>query len=115
MSASAPFVRGTEAEWEVAGVGVRRQILGYGDDLMMVRVAFDAGATGALHHHPHRQATYVAAGRFEVTVGEEVQQLDQGDCFFAIAEVPHGVRALTAGMLVDTFTPARADFLTATS
>jgi hypothetical protein len=27
--------------------------------------------------------------------------------------VPHGVRALEAGTLIDTFTPARADFLAA--
>lgn len=109
---SQPFVRGDDAAWEIMGPGVRRQILGHGDDLMIVRVEFEAGAAGALHHHPHRQATYVAAGRFEVTVGDVSRTLAAGDCFFAAAEVPHAVRALDAGTLIDSFTPARADFLT---
>jgi quercetin dioxygenase-like cupin family protein len=111
--ASQPFVRGAEAAWETTAAGVRRQVLGHGDDLMIVRVEFEAGAVGAVHHHPHRQATYVVAGRFEITLGDERRTLGAGDCFFAAAEVPHGVRALEAGTLIDTFTPARADFLAA--
>ena len=112
-SSSRPFVRSADTQWESVGVGVRRQILGHGPDLMVVRVDFDEGAVGALHHHPHRQATYVAAGRFEVTLGGDKQTLGPGDCFFAAADVPHAVVALERGTLIDTFTPARADFLAA--
>jgi len=108
---SAPFVRTAEASWHQMAPGVRRQILGHGEDLMMVRVEFEAGAVGAVHHHPHRQVTFVAVGTFEVTVGDERATLEPGDCFFAKADVPHGVRALEASTLVDVFTPAREDFL----
>jgi quercetin dioxygenase-like cupin family protein len=111
MASSEPFVRSVETAWESTAAGVRRQILGYGDDLMIVRVDFEAGAVGSLHQHPHRQATYVAAGRFEVTLGGDRRTLEAGDCFFAAAGVPHAVRALEAGTLIDSFTPARADFL----
>jgi len=105
------IVRTSDAQWETTGPGVRRQILGHGPDLMMVRVDFEAGAVGALHHHPHRQVTWVAAGAFDVTVGGEKQTLRTGDCFFAMAEVEHGVVAREAGTLIDVFTPAREDFL----
>lgn len=105
------FTLSIETAWETPANGLRRQILGYGDDLMIVRVDFDEGAVGAIHHHVHRQATYVSAGRFEVTVGDERRVLAAGDCFFAPANVPHGVRALAAGTLIDAFTPARFDFL----
>ena len=108
-----PFVLGRDVAWEVMDDGVRRQILAHGPDLMLVRVEFEAGAVGRIHSHPHRQATYVAAGRFEVTVGGEVRDLAAGDSFFAVADVTHGVRALAAGTLVDCFTPAREDFLEA--
>ena len=108
-----PFVQAADVRWSAVAPGVRRQILGHGPDLMMVRVEFEAGAVGAVHHHPHRQATYVAAGRFEVVVGDERRVLAAGDTFFARADVPHGVTALEAGALVDVFTPARADFLAA--
>jgi quercetin dioxygenase-like cupin family protein len=113
MTGSGPFVFGHDVAWERMDDGVRRQILTHGPDLMLVRVEFEAGAVGKLHHHPHRQATYVATGRFEVTVGTEVRTLEAGDSFFAVADVPHGVRALAAGTLVDCFTPAREDFLKA--
>jgi quercetin dioxygenase-like cupin family protein len=106
------FIHGSDASWQPTEPGVRRQILGHGPDLMMVRVDFEAGAVGALHHHPHRQASYVAAGRFEVTIDGERSELGTGDCFFVTADRVHGVVAKEAGTLIDVFTPAREDFLT---
>ncbi len=106
-----PFVSSAETTWTRLADGIERQILSHGPDLMLVRVRFEGGAVGAIHHHPHRQATYVAAGSFEVTVGESRATLNEGDTFFAAADVPHGVKALEKGMLIDCFTPARTDFL----
>lgn len=110
-----PFALTADSRWEELGGGVRRQILGHLPDLMMVRVDFEPDAVGVVHHHPHRQASYVAAGRFRVTVGAEERLLGPGDCFITVADVPHGVVALEAGTLVDVFTPLRADFLRAPS
>jgi quercetin dioxygenase-like cupin family protein len=112
---SGPFVRGAETPWERVADGVRRRVLGHGPDLMMVAVEFDRGAVGALHQHPHRQVTYVASGAFDVSVGGERQQLGAGDCFFTVADVEHGVVALSAGTLIDVFTPARDEFLRAST
>jgi unsaturated pyranuronate lyase len=111
MNRITPFVRAADIPWDVVGHGIRRQVLGHGTELMVVRVEFQTGAVGALHHHPHRQATYVAAGRFDVTVGADKSQLVAGDCFYASADVPHGVQALEDGVLIDVFTPVREDFL----
>ena len=107
-----PFVRGADAPWQDTNdVGMRRQILGHGPDLMLVRVEFDEGAVGALHHHPHRQVCYVAAGRFAVTIDGQRAELTVGDSFYVTADKVHGVLALEAGTLIDAFTPARLDFL----
>jgi quercetin dioxygenase-like cupin family protein len=105
------FVAGDGRPWEDLGGGVSRQILGHDDQLMMVRVRFEPGSVGAMHHHPHRQATYVASGSFRVEMDGRVRVLQAGDAFFAAPDVPHGVVALEAGVLVDVFTPAREDFL----
>lgn len=110
---SAPFVATADTPWEVTGPGVRRQVLGHGSDLMLVRVEFEEGAVGALHHHPHRQVTWVAAGAFEVTIGGEKRTLRTGDSFFVAAGVEHGAVARERGTLIDVFTPAREDFLAA--
>jgi quercetin dioxygenase-like cupin family protein len=102
-----------ETPWEDLGSGLRRQILGHGSDLMMVSVEFDEGAIGAMHRHPHRQVTYVIRGRFEVAVDGERRVLEAGDSFYVAANIEHGVKALTAGALLDVFTPTRQDFLPA--
>lgn len=105
------FVRSADAPWEQTDEGVRRQILGHGPDLMLVRVDFERGAAGSIHHHPHRQVSYVASGCFEVTVADVKSVLATGDCFYVEANRPHGVVAREAGTLIDVFTPAREDFL----
>jgi quercetin dioxygenase-like cupin family protein len=105
------FVCTKTAPWEAVGEGVRRQILGHGPDLMMVRVEFDAGAIGPVHRHPHRQVSYVVSGRFEIEIAGERQVLETGDSFYVAANLEHGAKALTAGTLVDVFTPTRQDFL----
>ena len=89
----------------------RRRVLVSRPELMQVEFAFDAGAVGALHSHPHVQASYVAEGSFEVTIGDSTTVLSQGGSFIVPPNVVHGVKALTAGRLVDCFTPRRDDFL----
>lgn len=108
---SGAFVIGGEASWQQMAEGVRRQILGHGPDLMLVRVDFEKGGVGAMHHHPHRQVTYVAAGSFDATVDGVTRVLNVGDCFYVAADLVHGVVARERGTLIDVFTPRREDFL----
>ena len=105
------FARKDEGDWTDLGGGNRRRILLHTDELMMVEFAFEDGGVGAPHSHPHVQASYVAQGRFEVTVGDRTDVLSAGDSFIVPSNVVHGVVALEAGRLVDSFTPHRADFL----
>ncbi len=58
------FAQPGEGEWTATPDGNRRRIILHTDELMMVEFAFEQGAVGALHSHPHVQASYVAAGRF---------------------------------------------------
>jgi quercetin dioxygenase-like cupin family protein len=111
LVAGQAFIVSDEMEWEQLGSGVERKILGYDEKVMMVVVRFEKGAIGSLHHHVHRQVSYVASGRFEVTIAGNKKILQQGDCFFVSPDLEHGVVALEAGTLVDVFTPARQDFL----
>lgn len=91
--------------------GSTRRVIVDRPELMLVEFCFEAGAIGALHSHPHVQSSYVAEGEFEVTIGEETRILSQGGAFIVPPGVTHGVRALTAGRLIDSFTPRRDDFL----
>jgi quercetin dioxygenase-like cupin family protein len=105
------FGHPNETPWTELGAGTRRRVLVHLDQLMQVEFGFDQGAIGALHKHPHVQSSYVAEGRFEVTIGDERAVLETGGSFIVPPDTMHGVKALEAGRLIDSFTPHRADFL----
>ena len=100
-----------ELDWEKPAPGIRRQIMGYDGQLMMVKVEFEKGAVGSMHQHYHSQATYVASGKFELTIGDRKEILSTGDGYYVEPDQPHGCVCLEAGVLIDTFSPMRADFL----
>ena len=100
-----------DIDWEDLGQGVTRKIMAYDDNLMLVKVAFDKNAVGAIHNHPHLQMSYVANGSFEVSMGTDKKILNEGDVFFAPSNVFHGVICLEEGLLIDIFNPHREDFL----
>ena len=100
-----------EMPWESVGEGVVRQIMAHNDDLMMVKVKFEAGAVGAPHTHPPSPATYVASGVFEFTTEGETKIVYPGDGVYMKPGVLHGCKCLKAGVVIDTFSPVREDFL----
>ncbi|MEH0152797.1 cupin domain-containing protein [Limibacter armeniacum] len=106
------FINGATQAWQTLEDGLKRQFLGYDDQLMMVKVTFKKGGIGQLHKHYHSQTTYVVGGKFEVTIGDKKQVLEAGDAFYAPPNVIHGAVCLEDGMLIDVFSPAREDFLT---
>ena len=108
---SASFLYEKDLKWEDAEPGVQRQIMGYDGQLMVVKVHFDKGAVGALHEHYHSQATYVASGKFELTIGNEKKVLSEGDGYYVAPDEIHGCVCLEEGVLIDVFSPHRADFL----
>lgn len=109
---SEPFNFGSEKEWEPAGENVVRQVMGYDGQLMMVKVKFlEKGAIGAPHSHYHTQITYVESGKFEFTINGVTKIVSAGDVLYKEPDVVHGCVCLEPGMLIDCFSPMRAEFL----
>ena len=105
------FTENDIVKWTNVAPGVQRAILAYDESVMLVKVKFEKGAIGTLHQHPHVQITYVASGQFEVELGGVKKVLYQGETFFAASNVWHGVICLEEGVLMDTFSPMRKDFI----
>lgn len=105
------FAQANDGAWTTTPDGNRRRVVLHTPELMMVEFAFEKGGIGALHSHPHVQASYVAEGAFEVTIDGNVEIVRQGGAFIVPANLRHGVKALEKGRLVDSFTPKRDDFL----
>ena len=108
---SANFLFDAELPWVDAGNGLYRKMMGYNSELMLLAVKFDKGGIGYVHQHIHSQSSYVASGVFEVTINNEKKTLYPGDGFFVESNAPHGAICLEEGILIDTFSPMREDFL----
>lgn len=93
------------------GEGITRRVLAYNDGLMCVENTFDAGAVGSLHSHPHTQITYVVSGVFSFEIDGETRTVRAGDTMLKTDGVIHGCICKEAGILLDIFTPMRADFV----
>jgi quercetin dioxygenase-like cupin family protein len=105
------FYESETIEWEVVAPGVKRKIMAYNDNIMLVKVAFEKGGIGSLHNHYHSQVSYVARGQFEIEVNGEKKVLKVGDVFYAAPNLMHGAICLEDGLLIDVFSPMREDFI----
>ncbi|MCZ4295332.1 cupin domain-containing protein [Vibrio sinaloensis] len=105
------FVLNQDIPMEDLGAGISRKVLAHSDNMMSVEVHFEEGAIGAMHSHPHEQLTYVLSGEFEFTIGEEKKIVRTGDTMYKEPNIEHGCVCLKAGVLIDTFTPMRKDFV----
>ena len=105
------FFHTADIPLEDLGNGLKRKVLAYHENLMMVEVYFEEGAVGAMHAHPHEQITYVLEGEFEFTIDGEKRIVKTGDTMFKNSNVLHGTVCLKKGRLLDVFSPHRADFL----
>jgi len=106
-----PFLIEEALPWEDLGGGVSRQVMGFNDDLMMVKFRFTKGGVGAPHHHVHSQGALVVSGVFELTIDGEKKILKAGDGYFVAPNLVHSAVCIEDGILIDAFCPVREDFL----
>ncbi len=105
------LVADDDLPWETVDEKIKRKIMSYTNELMLVKVAFKQGGIGTIHQHSHLQISYVARGVFEVTIGDQTRNLKEGDVYFVPSNVLHGAVCLEEGLLIDVFNPMREDFV----
>jgi len=80
------------------------------DSMTLAFVAVDEGAELPEHAHIHEQVTTLLEGRFDLTVGGELNQLVPGDVCVIPSNVPHSGKAHSRCRIMDVFNPVREDF-----
>jgi quercetin dioxygenase-like cupin family protein len=90
--------------------GLRRQVMSYSPDMMLVRHKMEKGWVGARHSHPHEQLVYVVSGHIRFEHPEGVFEARSGDSFLVPGNVEHQASAIEASELLDVFTPYREDY-----
>lgn len=102
-----------DTKWENPAPGIRRQVMAYDGQIMLVKVCFEKEAVGTPHEHYHSQVTYCVSGTFEMLIGDQKTIIHGGDAYYIAPDEWHGCVCLEEGMLIDVFSPMRADFLKA--
>ena len=91
--------------------GLYRRVLAHSPEMMLVEHRMQRTWVGARHSHPHQQVVYVLCGRLRFDLGERSFDLRAGDSLIVPGGVEHGARALESSIVLDVFTPARAEYL----
>jgi quercetin dioxygenase-like cupin family protein len=90
--------------------GMRRQVLAYNQNVMLVRHHLVKGWVGASHQHPHEQLVYVVSGCIQFTAEGKTFELRSGDSILAEGAVEHRATALEDSEVLDIFVPYRSDY-----
>jgi quercetin dioxygenase-like cupin family protein len=93
--------------------GLERRILAYSASLMLVEHRMRSGWVGTRHAHPEDQMVYVIKGRIGFRCGEQVFEASAGDSWVVKGGVEHSAWAPEEAVVLDVFTPYRADYLAA--
>jgi quercetin dioxygenase-like cupin family protein len=91
--------------------GIERQMI-YGERLMICRLTLAPGTITTAHEHIHEQMTIVEKGHVRFILGADERVFGPGDVLFFPSGFWHGATMLDEEVvLVDIFTPIRAEFL----
>jgi quercetin dioxygenase-like cupin family protein len=112
------FFKGQDIEVDSVDSNTTRKVLAHSEQIMFAEVIFAKAQEGEipLHKHVHEQITYVMKGSFQFMIDDgetqDVQIVKGGDSIHFPSNVLHGCIPLEDdSILLDAFTPARADFL----
>ena len=90
--------------------GVNFEVLAVGKDAMLTKMNFKKGQIVPLHSHPNEQCGYVISGKHRITIVNEETILNCGDSYSIPKNVNHSWEVLEEGVIIDFFTPPRADY-----
>jgi quercetin dioxygenase-like cupin family protein len=90
--------------------GLRRQVMSYSPNLMLVRHTMKRGWVGIRHSHPQEQMVYIVRGRISFQHPGGTFEAATGDSFLVGGNVEHQASALEDSEVLDVFTPYREDY-----
>jgi quercetin dioxygenase-like cupin family protein len=80
-------------------------------NMTIARLHLKKGGVVPEHHHINEQVAYVVSGALMFQIDGKQLELRSGECLVIPPDVPHSVEVLEDSDVIDTFAPARADWL----
>jgi len=91
--------------------GIKLKTLVYGKKTLFTEFRLDAGAVLPKHAHIYEQTGYLTKGRIRLTIGDQVFDVEEGDCWCIPGNVEHGAEILKDAVAIEVFSPVREDYL----
>ncbi|TKB25253.1 cupin domain-containing protein [Desulfopila sp. IMCC35006] len=105
------FCKNNTVEYRKLLEGVELQTLVHGEKTLMGRFKLARGAKIPPHKHPHEQTGLLISGRLLFTVENKEREVETGDSWCLPGGREHAVVALEDSVVVEIFSPVRADYL----
>jgi quercetin dioxygenase-like cupin family protein len=90
--------------------GAFRRTLVDGEKMMIIEWTMDPGTAIPLHQHPHEQSGYVISGEMVFFTQGNEHRIRPGMGYLVTGNEPHGARFDVPTVIVDIFSPPRADY-----
>ena len=91
--------------------GINFEVLATGKKLMLTKMKYNKGDFVPFHKHPNEQGGYVISGKFRLKFNKFDEILEEGDTYSIPADCLHSIDALENGIVIDSFSPIRKDYL----
>ncbi len=106
------FAKLSDSKTVESQAGVRRTVLTYSGEVMLVHFLLEKGAVIPLHNHRAVQAGYVVRGRVRMLTREGGSFLaGPGDSYLFQSDEPHGAQVLEQAEVIDSFSPMRPEYV----
>jgi quercetin dioxygenase-like cupin family protein len=91
--------------------GIMAQSMAFGDSLHIMKFHTKKGAVMPTHSHPQEQAGYLLQGKMIMTIDGVDHEIDAGDAWAIKGNVPHSVRVIEDGSIIEVFSSIRHDYM----
>jgi quercetin dioxygenase-like cupin family protein len=107
----AAFAKSSDKGYIPVSPGIFRKTLVSGARTLLTEFRLKKGAELPVHSHPHEQTGYLVSGRMILTIGDEVNEMREGDSWVIPGNVTHRAEILADSLAVEIFSPVREDYL----
>lgn len=90
------------------GIGIRT--LTYGDTTLFAEFKLEKGSFLPSHSHPNEQTGYLIKGKILLTIGNDKEEMNPGDCWCIKENIEHSAQILENSVAIEVFSPVREDY-----
>jgi quercetin dioxygenase-like cupin family protein len=105
------FYKANQGGYKIVLPGIKLKTLVYGEKTLFTEFRMDAGSVLPRHAHIHEQTGYLIEGKIRLTIGEQVFEVEKGDCWSIPGNMEHSAEILKDSVAIEVFSPVRDEYI----